>query len=96
MGPPQVTMSTHNAHETLAIILAAKPVCEDEMFPDYHDAEELCRAMATSLAKWTDTLFVDSAMQAFLRGDARKGMQFAREKVYFYLPDECDWKYMDD
>lgn len=81
--------------ETLAIVLAAKPVCEDEMFPDYHNAVELCRTMKTSLSKWTDTLFVQKAIKAFSHGDTRLGMQLARENVYFYLPEECNWTYFD-
>ena len=90
-------MESHdNVRETLAIILAAKPVCKDEMFPDYHNAVELCRTMITSLAKWTDTLFVENAIKAFSQANTRLGMQLARENVYFYLPNECNWNYLND
>lgn len=81
---------------TLAIILAAQPIENDEMFPDYNDASNLCSAMTASLSKWNDAAFVENAVHMFAGQDARKGMQLAREKVYFYLPDECNWKYFDD
>lgn len=84
------------ARETLAIIQAARPIYNDEMFPDYHDASKLCLEMVASLAKWSDTAFVAKTVEAFRLGDARKGMQLARENVFFYIPFDCDWQYLDE
>lgn len=84
------------ARDTLAILMAARPVQNDEMFPDYHDAAVLCDVMVASLSRWEDLDFVDTAIRAFQRGDARLGMQLARERVHFYVPSECNWGYLDE
>ena len=86
------------ARATLAIMAAATPVegDEDAMFPQYRDAAALCRAMVMSMSKWPDRAFASKAIAAFARGDARLGMQVAHENVYFYLPKECTWTYLDD
>lgn len=83
-------------HDTLTIIMAARPKEDDVMFPDYHDSKRLCDDMAASLLAWDDRQFVDAALVAFRRGDSREGMQIARERVHFYLPSECNWAYLDD
>ncbi len=83
-------------HDTLTIIMAARPKEDDVMFPDYHDSKRLCDDMAASLLAWDDRQFVDAALVAFRRGDVREGMMIARERVHFYLPSECNWAYLDD
>tara|TARA_B110001452_G_scaffold201496_1_gene171574 strand:+ start:471 stop:740 length:270 start_codon:yes stop_codon:yes gene_type:complete len=84
------------ARDTLTLLMAARPVQNDVMFPDYHDSKHLCDIMMASLSKWEDRDFVDTAILAFQHGDARRGMQLARERVYFYVPNECSWGYLVD
>lgn len=83
------------ARDTLIILMAARPVQNDVMFPDYHDATSLSDVMVTSLSKWEDRDFVNSAILAFQCGDVRLGMQIARERVHHYVPNECNWGYLD-
>lgn len=42
--------------------MKAKPVCYDDMLPEYHNQQELASAMNASLAKWNDIVFVANAM----------------------------------
>jgi hypothetical protein len=79
--------------DTLTLIVAARPVQHDVMFPDYHDSKRLCGVMAASLSKWDDHNVVETAIRAFQCGDARVGMQLAHERVHFYVPNECKWAY---
>ena len=92
---PHVREDMEFVRETLTIITNARPICCDDMFPDYHNKQELASAMNASLAKWNDTAFVANAMQAFSKGDVRLGMQLAREKVHHFLPSECNWGYLE-
>ena len=82
--------------DTLSVLTAARPVQNDVMFPDYHDSKHLCEAMVASLSKWDDRDFVDTAIRAFQSGDARLGMRIARERVHFYVPNQCNWGYLDN
>lgn len=83
-----------SARVTLAIITRARPIRRDEMFPDYHDAQKVCSEMLASLFTWPDVQFAASVIEAFSCGDVRRGMQLARERVYFYIPNECNWSYL--
>tara|TARA_B100000768_G_C10980554_1_gene249640 strand:- start:155 stop:484 length:330 start_codon:yes stop_codon:yes gene_type:complete len=83
---------------TLSIIQAAVPIDKGDMFPYYHDAATLCNHMEQSLSAWEDKEFVADAIAAFNNHDAegcRKGMELAMEKVYYYLPTECKWDYIE-
>ena len=87
-----------NVRRTLSIIQAAVPIDKGDMFPYYHAAATLCIHMEQSLSAWEDKEFVADAIAAFNKHDAegcRKGMQLAMEKVYYYLPTECTWNYIE-
>ena len=65
------------------------------MFPDYKNAKTLRLLMMESLNKWPEREFVQSALDLFKKGDVRQGMAMARERIYFYVREECDWSYFD-
>lgn len=83
------------ARETLLLMRDAKACADDEMFPNYRESETLCTNMIASLRRWPDQDFVVNPIKFFERNDARQGMQIAKERVHFYIPDECWWAYMD-
>ena len=91
------------ARHTLSIIQTAKPVDNTDMFPDYHNAPELCSALISSLSAWPTTPlsqnvngdFVRDPIRALKQADSRKGMQLVKERVYYFVPSECDWSYFD-
>lgn len=83
------------ARETLAIMKAAVPLCRDEMFPNYRDAEALCQKMIASFEMWPDSTFAQPVIKYFKAGDERTGMQLSHERVYHYIPEECKWTYCD-
>ena len=91
------------ARHTLSIIQTAKPVDNTDMFPDYHNAPELCCALISSLSAWPTTPlsqnvngdFVRDPIRALKQADSRKGMQLVKERVYYFVPSECDWSYFD-
>ena len=92
-------MSIDAARATLRMIAKAQPLEEEKdiMFPDYMNSDELCCKMLVSLKDWpdVDSDFLKDVVAAFENKDARRGMQLARERVHFYIPKECGWKYMD-
>lgn len=85
----------NEAEHTLNIIKSAHPMTYDEMFPDYYDKEKLCLEMIESLNKWNEQEFVEKSIVLFCENDARWGMAAAKECVYFYIPELCDWNYLD-
>ena len=72
------------ARDTLAILMAARPVQNDEMFPDYHDAAILCDVMVASLSRWEDRDFVDTAIRAVQCGNARLAACNSRARGYTF------------
>ena len=90
------------AAKTLIVMKAAVPIDEGDMFPDYHDADNLAKRMIESLLEWpTGPLsqnvngeFVQRPLQHFRANNVRKGMQCAAECVHYFLGDDkCGWGY---
>ena len=95
MTRQQTPMYKQNrARDTLRIVQAAIPVGYDEMFPDYKDGKELCGIMIESLKKWPEREFVQAALDLFKEGHVRGGMATARERIHFYVREECNWSYL--
>ncbi len=86
----------NEARHTLQIIKEAKVKDPDLMFPDYYNSRSLSRRMTRSLLKWPDQVYAQRLICLFRERNVVKGMQLTCESVYYHIPQECSWSYLDD